>query len=745
MHVGAEAVSRRSALARLVPAWTVLPVYAATLFLSAGLLFVVQPMISKMALPHLGGSPSVWTTCVFFFQATLLLGYTYAHGLTRWLGRAGQIGVHAAVLAAVSLALPVTFAAATIPPGGSPVLWLLGRLGVTVGPPVLAITATAPLLQRWFWQVGHPSSHDPYFLYAASNAGSLLALLAYPFLFEPNLALTRQSTLWTSGFVLLSLGVALSAAGYWARSPAGPAETVETPRHEGLRLGRERLRWIALAFVPSSLLLGVTAHITTDIAAAPLFWVVPLALYLLTFVMAFARRPPLRHETMVRLMPIFLIPVVIAGPPLVLPALVLLTLNLACFLVIAMVCHGELARTRPEVGRLTEFYFFLSLGGVLGGLFNAIVAPVLFPDVWEYPLALVAACFVRPGALEDRKPGLAYDLLLPAALFVLLIVSRTMLAPAGSQLSPAAGFAGYLLPALAIMSFRRRRLRFALGVAACVLVPALTPLADTLLTARSFFGVYRVRTVDDGRGRILMHGTTLHGAMSLIPGEETVPTGYYSREGPFGRFFSALDTRDVGQVGIIGLGTGGLACYAKPGQRWTFYEIDPLVERIARDERYFPFMARCGNHPRVVLGDGRLTLAAAPDGGFDVFIIDAFSSDSIPPHLLTKEALALYLRKLAAHGVLLFHISNRYLDLAPVIAALASSAGAPARYLDYRPSDMNESWRRLSTVVVAVAPPGDSLDFLSREAGWISPPPPPATALWTDQRSDIVRTIRWLF
>jgi hypothetical protein len=417
-----------------------------------------------------------------------------------------------------------------------------------------------------------------------------------------------------------------------------------------------------------------------------------------------------------------------------------------------MVCHGELARQRPDVARLTEFYLFLSLGGVLGSLFNAILAPLLFPDVWEYPLLLVLACLVAPGTGEDRKPGLAYDLILPAALFVVLMISRTMVAPpewllAGQPvLLRVAAFMTYLLPALAIMSFRRRRLRFALSIAVCLLVPAVISRYDTSLTDRSFFGVYRVSTVDDGKARIMMHGNTTHGVASLLPGEETMPTGYYGREGPFGLFFAALESRKVRQVGIVGLGIGGLGCYAKLGQRWTFHEIDPLVERIARDQRYFQFMTRCGNQAHVIIGDARLTLTNVPDGGYDALVIDAFSSDSIPTHLLTKEALDLYFRKLAPRGVLLFHISNRYLDLKPVIAALASNAGAQARYLSLQPQETSaSSWRSIPAAVIAVALPGDDLDFLTREAGWVSPPAPPANALWTDQRSDILQTIRWLF
>jgi hypothetical protein len=721
----------------LIPAAALLPVFALTMFLSAGLLFAVEPMISKMALPRLGGSPNVWNTCLFFFQAVLLLGYAYAHGLTRLCGRTGQILVHLAlVVPLVALALPLDFGAATVPPSGPPVLWLLGRLALVVGPPVFAISATAPLLQHWFARHDHPAAADPYFLYAASNIGSLLALLAYPLVIEPFVPLAQQASLWSCGFGVLAAGLALCAASCVLR---GRREMIVPAAEVSTGTLRERLYWIALAFVPSSLLLGVTTHITTDIAAAPLFWVVPLGLYLVTFILAFAAHPPLRHALMVRLVPLLLIPIVIAAAPLVLPAVSLLGLHLAAFFAIAMVCHGELAARRPEVGRLTEFYLFLSLGGVLGGLFNAIAAPLLFPAVWEYPLMLVAACLLRPAADADRQQGLLGDLILPLALLLMLLWVRHP----GAPLDLWQALLGYLLPALALLNFSRRRLRFALGVAACLLVPALSAFDGTLATARSFFGVYRVATADGGATRLLIHGTSAHGFESELPGEATLPMGYYSPEGPFGRFFAAFESHHAQRIGLIGLGTGVLGCYAKPGQSWTFYEIDPLVVRLARDSRYFHFLERCG-HPNIIIGDGRLTLAAAPDANYDALVMDAFSSDSVPTHLLTREALALYRQKLAPHGVLLFHVSNRYLNLEPVVAALAADQGLDAKVMAYEPPVGGSPWRRMSAVVVAVAAKGD-LDFLPAADGWRVPAPPPAGALWTDQRSDILRTIRPVF
>ncbi len=739
--ISAPPAATPASIARPFRAWALLLSFTATLFLSAALLFLVEPMISKMALPQLGGSPSVWNTCLFFFQAVLLLGYGYAHGLTRWLGRRGQVLVHIALLAAVALFLPLSFGSdapsATLPP----VLWLLGRLALTVGLPFFALSATAPLLQSWFSRFDHPAARDPYFLYAASNVGSLLALLSYPLLVEPAMPLAAQSRTWSVAFAMLAGAIVLCAARYLLRGrESAPAAIAAAPPNAATR--RQRLSWIALAFVPSSLLLGVTAHITTDIGSAPLFWVVPLALYLLTFALAFARRPPLRHEWMVRLQPLLVIPLVVAISSLLLPIVTTMAFNLAAFFVIAMVCHGELARSRPEASRLTEFYLFVSLGGVLGGLFNTLVAPLLFPDVWEYPLLLALSCLARPAIAPGGRDALRKDLIYPAVFFALLLLAfHFRLVPLGVRIT-GLGALAFILPGLALLNFSARPLRLALGLAAWMLVPALITLQGSLLTTRSFFGVYRVSTDDQNQLTLLTHGTTIHGAESRLPGEEAIPLTYYSREGPFGRFFRAAAARRIGHVGVLGLGAGALACYSRPGQSWIFFEIDPVVERIARDERFFHYLSQCGNGPRVVLGDARLMLQDAADGGFDVLILDVFSSDSVPMHLLTREALALYFKKLAPSGVLLLHVSNRYLDLAPVVTALAADAGAPLRHMLYRPPPDAVPLRQMGTELLVMAKPGGDLDFLTADAGWDIPPAAPATALWTDQRSDILRSIR---
>jgi hypothetical protein len=711
------------------PRSLLLPGFAVTLFVGACLLFLVQPMVSKMMLPHLGGSPNVWNTCMCFFQAMLLLGYAYAHWLVTRFGGLAQAAIHAAILGLAALFLPFDLTTQLPPAEGSPVPWLIARLATTVGPPFFAISATAPLLQRWFSRTDHPAAGDPYFLYAASNAGSLLALLAYPLIVEPALPLWQQSRDWSFGLGVLAFGIALCWVGYRSRLVAAPVVAEAAPRPAVA----DRLRWVAYAFVPSSLLLAVTAYITTDLASAPLFWVVPLALYLATFIVAFSRRPWLSHTLMLRLQPLLIIPVVILSVGL--HSVWLLLLHLACFFVIAMVCHGELARSRPNARDLTEFYLWISLGGVLGGLFDALLAPLLFPDIWEYPLMLVAACAIRPAGMADGKAAWRGDVLLPALLLAGLLALLLL-----GDLPTWLVFAASAIAAVVLVKFSERRWRFALGVGACLLFMQLLSSGETLATTRSFFGVNRVRLMEDGAVRVLQHGTTVHGVESTRPGTATTPLGYYNREGPFGRFFAAIAARGVSRVGVVGLGTGGLACYARSGQSWTFHEIDPAVENLARDERFFHFLGACGNQPRIVLGDARLTLGEVPDHGYDLIVIDAFSSDSIPLHLLTREALALYLRKLAAGGVVLFHISNRYLDLAPVVAALAKDAGAPARHLLYLPSDPS-TIERLGAEVMAVGQPGGDLGFLADDAGWQAPPTP--AALWTDERSDIVSRVRW--
>ncbi len=714
--------------------------FTASLFLSAFLLFSVQPVVSRMLLPRLGGSPAVWNTCVCFFQAALLLGYGYANFVAEWLQPRAQLALHGLVLASGLAVLPLSLGVDAPPADAAPIGWLLARLALAVGAPFVAIAATAPLLQHWFSLTTHPQARDPYFLYVASNSGSLLALLSYPVLIETTLDLSGQAQLWSAGFAATAVAVLICGIAAQRYAAPTPAPAVRT---EALTRSAERFRWVLLAFVPSALMLAVTTYITTDIAATPLFWVVPLAIYIGTFILAFARRQILRLRILLVLQGIALAAAGVVGMAGT-PNAAGLIIALGAFTLTAAVCHTELAKQRPDVGRLTGYYLLISVGGALGGLFSALLAPILFLGPWEYPLLLIAACLLRPPPLPvPRRENWAIrgDLLLPVVLTAVATVLLWVASPAGPEvLRPAARVASIMVPGAALLWFAKRRVRLAMALAGFLLFPALVDASDTLIMARSFFGVHRVRRLPNEDLVVLQHGTTIHGVQSTRPGEELTPLGYYDGTGPFGSVFAVLSRRasPITAVSVLGLGTGVLGCYARPGETWTFREIDPVVLRLARDQRWFHFMAGCGNNPAVVLGDARVTLAADVDARYDLLIIDAFSSDSVPVHLITREALALYFARLKPGGIVMFHVSNRYLDLTPVVARLAAYAGAPVRHLLVPPLDA--SLRRIGAEVVAVATPGGELDALAAD-GWDVPRPGPV--LWTDERSDLLGVIRW--
>jgi hypothetical protein len=721
-----------------------LPLYAATMLLSAGLLFWIQPMFTKMVLPLLGGAPGVWNTGMMFFQAALLAGYAYAHGLARLVPPARQPFLHLVLLAAGALWLPIGVAAGwTPPPGAWPVPFLIALFAVSIGPPFFAVSATAPLLQAWFARSDHSAAADPYFLYGASNLGSILALLLYPLAAEPLLRLSQQGLAWSGAYFLLM--VLIAACGLAARAPARQASPAAAERASPLTrvTWTHRLHWVALSFAPSSLLLGVTAFIATDVASAPLLWIVPLTLYLLSFVIAFARRPVAPHWLMVKAQPFFLIPLAIIYP-FTWQFEYLLPLYLITFFVSAIVCHGELARRRPEAGHLTEFYFWMSLGGLLGGVFNALIAPVAFSSIWEFPIAILIVAALRPQLRPgSRHSAIAFDVLFPAALLAILFVSihlhfDIMLAHLGPY---------WLVAFLALIgvvpySFAERPLRFALGLLALIIGgPLGAGAADVLERSRSFFGVYKIESKAEGRMLTLVHGTILHGAEWAEPAKRDIPLTYYNRQGPLGAFFAAEGP--ARRIGIVGLGTGTIACYRRKQDSVAYYEIDAAVLRLAQDRRYFHFLEDCAPDAAIVLGDARLALRDAPV--HDLLIVDAFSSDAIPLHLLTREALQLYLAKLAPEGILLFHISNRHLHLAPVVAALANDAGlATRRRSDPSTPEPSESLERCPSEWIALARLPQSLAFLDGKPEWKPLPTEPDAAVWTDDYSNLVGALRWV-
>lgn len=727
-------------------------VFALAMFVSATLLFLIQPMFTKMVLPLLGGTPAVWNTCMVFYQAALLAGYLYAHAAPKWLGVRRQAAFHLALLLVVILTLPIgIYQGWTPPPTANPIPWLLLLLLVSVGLPFFVISTTAPLLQKWFTHTGHPTAHDPYFLYGASNLGSMLALVGYPLLVEPYLRLKHQAWVWAAGYVVLFTLISLCAVMLW-RATATAAEGREADSAaaaaESLTVGR-RVWWVLLAFAPSSLLLGVTSYITTDIASVPLLWVIPLAIYLLTFVLVFARRPLLSHDLMVLAEPILILPIVIlyflklkaGGWP-------ILSLHLLAFFLIAMVCHGELMKSRPGPSRLTEFYLWMSVGGVLGGIFNALVAPVMFNSVIEYPLIIMVACLLRPAlAPEGQKDfGKYLDYLLPLVLF-LALAGLTRLIPA--SISPLKLLIMLVISCLAgvvCFSFRLHPRRFGLGVGAILLAGALfiPGQARTLFTERNFFGVLEVTKDVEGNCYNLIHGTTVHGSQFLDPGRRQEPLVYFHHTGPLGQIFAAFPPGNPGrEVGIIGLGIGSIASYASPGQHYTFYEIDPAVEQVARDRRYFTFLADCRGKVDVILGDARLSLQAAPAGHYDMIILDAFSSDAIPIHLVTQEALSLYLSKLKERGIMAFNISNRYLDLVSVLGNLARNAGLTCLVQrDMHLTDQEQKDYKTPSEWMLMARRPEDLGKLATDPRWHKVSGRRG-ALWTDDFSNILTVFKW--
>lgn len=731
-----------------------LALFTVTAFLGAVLTFLLEPLVAKMVLPLFGGAPSVWNTCVLFFQAALLAGYGYSHLIASAARLRTLTLVHIGVMAIPLGLLPIEIGADwAARPGVSPVLWQLLLLLATAGLPFVVVSASAPLLQRWFSTTQHERASDPYFLYAASNLGSLLALLAYPLALEPLFDLPLLSEFWTAGYAALAVLFSLCAlAARKAKVVEGKCETAEpNPPLPVLT----RLRWLTLAFVPSSLMLSVTTHISTDIAAAPLLWVIPLAIYLATFVLAFARRRVFSVAVAERVMPlaVILIAITLLAEGLELPAWAALPLHLGGLLVIALACHGQLADSRPHIGHLTGYYFWIAGGGLAGGVFNALIAPALFDSVAEYPLGLVLACLLRhpPRTAQNGLPETARQFLrkdlLPSALLGLAAALLMWISPGfGLGAGPESVALALGIPALACYLLLMRPVRFALGVAALFAAGAsVSRTPDSLLFAqRTYYGIHRVR--GDEKYRRLYHGKTLHGIQNLSPAGSPEPLAYYHRDGPAGGLFRVLEAGGwpTRQVGVVGLGAGALAAYGRPGQRWTFYELDPTVLYLARDSRYFTYWRDAEAGLRPVVGDARISLARETGARFDLLVLDAFSSDAVPVHLLTREALKLYRQRLNPQGALAFHISNRFLDLESVVATLARDAGMQAlSWADLAVSDEQRRAGRFPSHWVVLTENSDLAAALATSGAWQPPQGKSRGPLWTDRFSNIVAVFRW--
>lgn len=802
-----------------------LALYSLTLCISAVLMFSIQPVMSKIVLPVLGGNPAVWNACVMFFQLLLLLGYGYVHVAQRLMGRFRHAGFHLILIAASVVFLPVAVAPQMLQSVAyeHPVAWLLAALGGAVGIPFFLIAANAPLIQSWLADSTHPAAENPYRLYAASNLGSMIGLLAYPFVIEPHLPLSLQRMVWSAGYAALILLLLGCGWMYFKNRRSEPIQKNKQrfEQEEGdapVTLGRRAL-WVGLAFVPSAMMLAVTSHVTTDIAPIPLLWVVPLALYLLSFVLTFAHRP--RGVAFSnRLMLPFLLPIIVTvgigannlptwpwaillivhlvyvlmrrtpdihhphifarvmdSPigffaPLVLftaidqDYLMLSLWHVLGFFFVAMVCHGRLVQHKPAPQYLTEFYFLLSLGGALGGMFVTLVAPMIFDGIYEMPICLVLACAAlihRPAASRMKTPlSIALAMLAGAVVWALYMAQYQYLGVfEAAVIDPlihwmrdrnamwkAVGFTSkseiLLFVALLVMmgaAYAARRRGAALTVLVALVVPVMIlqpgKEKDIRYKGRNFFGVLQVDFKAKSQTMHLTNGTTEHGFQTKAYGRTTVPNSYYQADGPLGVVIKAMRARPQQfhqPIAVVGLGCGAVACYAEPGQAVDFYEINPMVRRLATTSEYFTYLRDCRGDNRVIMGDARLSLKDASDARYGLIVLDAFNSDAIPIHLMTLEALDLYLKKLAPGGVIAYHTSNRNLDLRPVVGNLASVRGLYGVWAGFNGSQ----W-------VVVARVSKDIGPLTQEGRFAYLVPNDRMRTWTDDFSDIVSVIntRW--
>ncbi|CAA9496282.1 MAG: Bll6585 protein [uncultured Sphingomonas sp.] len=708
--------------------------FTATIFAGSFLLFLIQPMIARMALPRVGGAPAVWNSAMLVYQALLLGGYAYAHGLTR-LGTRAQSAVHLVALLLAAALLPIGLSAHGPPPHASPFLWVPWLLFTSIGPLFFLISANAPLLQRWF---ASSSGADPFALYAASNLGSFAGLIAYPLLLEPLLPVSQQRLLWSGGYAVLVVLLAGCALLVW-RSNLPPQEQAQAEPSRPL----PRMlvgKWVWLAFVPSGLMLSSTLFITTDLSPMPLLWVVPLGLYLLSFTVAFAARGGF-SRIVALIAPYLLVPAAIAvfmGDRL--PLTIVTGFVLVALFSIATALHRKLYELRPDPRQLTGFYLAVAVGGALGGLFCALVAPLIFDWTYEYPLLLIGAAVTLLPGYSPLVPRGWFERPAAAALIVggsaLVLIGGGLIAlwPRNTELVRYGSVAAIAIGSLTVGS---RAVLIATMMAAMAIAGGwekvqLSATSGRLI--RTYFGTYSVTHAEASRQ--LLHGTTLHGIQLLTPGWERWQTTYYARESGVGQALQSAPPLfgPTPAISVVGLGTGTLACYKRPGQRWTFYEIDPAMVALATTSGQFSFMSRCAPDARIVLGDARLALAKAPPASADILIVDAFSSDAVPMHLLTREAFAVYARHLKHRGLLLVHISNRHLDLEGVVAA---APGWQARLGNYTPdwdhrqltaSDWMALSRSQATISALARAPG----------GWIWAESRKPRVRWTDDHASLL-------
>ncbi len=727
----------------------VMGVFTLSIFLSAMLLFSVQPMFTKMTLPLLGGSSNVWNTAMVFFQGTLLGGYIYAHLISTYFHLRTQVGIHLLVLLLGLIFLPLAIASGWTPPAnGAQAYWLIALFGVSIGVPFFAVSANAPLLQRWFSYTAHKDAGDPYFLYAASNLGSLLSLGLYPVYFEPVMRLQEQTGLWATGYRGLCLIVLI--AGVFAFLRMAPTKS---DRSAGMKHGdkitiERRIWWVFLAFIPSSLMLGLTSHMTNNIASVPFLWIIPLALYLLTFIIVFAKNPIFKIKPMRHFYTGAIVLALTVSAFFRLDMFLSVGVGIVTYFLISLMCHARLVDNRPDVSRLTEFYIWMSVGGVMGGIFNALIAPLIFNQVYEYLFVLILAGLAHPY-FNFGKPGMLKPVLIVLggsllAMCVYGLLGRLSLDTSYSLILALAVF----LAGLGMARGAGAKTLIDIGIMACVMITFNKVSQNMVFQDRSFFSVVKVEALEHKLGTThrFAHGDTIHNYQLRAPDLQTIPLAYYTRGGTFDKALSGKRrVQDAPlNVAMIGLGAGAMACYERAGDDWTYFEIDPVIVKMATNPEIYSYMDKCSIESDIRIGDARLKLNALKEKSQDIIMIDAFSSDSVPSHLLTKEAMKLYRSRLKDDGVLFFHTSNRLSDISSVVMRLAEDSGLKALYMKTLQDKFKDRpYSEFTTPSTGLLIGGHAqLDKIAQQdSEWQTYVPSPNVKLWSDDYTNVIAPI----
>ena len=711
--------------------------FVAATALGAALLFLVEPLIVRMMLPLLGGSPAIWNTAMVFFQGALLAGYLLAHVARRGLPWASRPWIQIAFVALGLIVLPVAIPSGWTPPSAGQPLWILATLTVALGVPFVALAMLGPTLQGWFADTSHPQRQEPYFLYAAGNTGSIVGLLSYPLLVEPLIGLKTQATLWTAGYGIL-LVLLVATALLRKRHPShreAVATNVDasTERDDKATDGaptswRARGAWVLMAAIPSGLLLAVTQHISTDIASVPLLWVVPLTIYLGTFVIAFAKPTSGCPPTLGRvasLMVLFVVAILPIVPTTTTWLVLGLVITLSAFGLLALAIHLELAGRRPSASQLTDYYLWIAVGGLVGGVGVALVAPIIFDSIAEYPLLLAAALGLLWLAPSSRKStNRRFPKYIGGATLIAVILTVLLLGAEVSRLFLLVIAVGGVITYL--VSEDQPRVFIATVAAIIPVIMMTVALQPTLHQSRSFFGVIRVTASNDHH--VLSHGLTVHGSQQFEPVISNEPTTYYSRESGVGSIMRALTADPTPRrIAVVGLGAGTLATYGRSSDQFEFFEIDQSVRDVAENPVYFTFLSDTPSTVRTSIIDGRIGVANS-EGGFDLIVLDAFSSDAIPVHLLTQEAIEIYAKQLSPSGAVAVHISNRYFDLEPVVSRVAAEVGMQAHVLRISGSH----W------IVLTDPENLNPSIAAELKNWTPARLSAETPLWTDDYANLL-------